>query len=257
MKISVSNLCFLGTEFSKMRYLPKEYGIEVFIEFGSQFYWDKEIKKVMNGRDGKLSIHGPFISIDLASLDFNESHVFDIYKWAFDYYNKYEADFYVQHISEPYYGKLTDKARVRNKVIERLVKLADIAKKNNINIYIENTVANSPDDELFDFEEFINIFKQIKKFSCLIDIGHAYISQWDLLELIAELGPRIKAYHLHDNKGRYDNHLHVGEGLCNWPVFFKEYKKNTPNAVLVLEYALGKVDSILKSISKIRAMYHT
>src|SRR4030065_1526015 len=115
MKISVSNLCFLGTEFSKMRYLPKEYGIEVFIEFGSQFYWDKEIKKVMNGRDGKLSIHGPFISIDLASLDFNESHVFDIYKWAFDSYNKYKADFYVQHISEPYHGELSAKARVRNK----------------------------------------------------------------------------------------------------------------------------------------------
>lgn len=226
----------------------------MFIEFGTQYYWDTEIKKVMDGRTGKLSIHGPSVNIDLASSELDEKRVFDTYKWAFDCYNKYVADFYVQHPNGhgPYCGSISDKTQARARALERIAKVADIAKSQNINLYIENLGYDSLDKVLFDYEGFIDIFSQIKNINCLIDVGHGYLAKWNLPALMAELGSKIKAYHIHDGWGKYDDHLHVGQGFFEWTIFFDKYKKNTPDAVLVLEYAHGTVDEIVASVNTIR-----
>jgi len=56
-----------------------------------------------------------------------------------------------------------------------------------------------------------------------LDIGHAWTAYGEgALELLPELMPSIHTVHLHDNRGRLDEHLALGEGVVDvakaWPL---------------------------------------
>ena len=57
---------------------------------------------------------------------------------------------------------------------------------------------------------------------------------------------------MHDNFADYDAHLKLGEGPTDWNKFFKDFKRYTPDARLVLEYASGPIPSIVR----ITVLYH-
>ena len=76
---------------------------------------------------------------------------------------------------------------------------------------------------------------------------------WDISKLLSDLGTRIRAYHVHENFGDADSHLKVGEGPLDWNQFFLDYKQNSPNARLVLEYMYGPMDSIIENIALVES----
>ena len=92
--------------------------------------------------------------------------------------------------------------------------------------------------------------------SFLIDTGHAILNKWNMTEVLGTLKDRIRAYHVHDNFGDGDTHLKVGEGPTDWTKFFEDYKKYSPDARLVLEYARGPVSEIVKSIDVMTDRYN-
>ena len=71
MQFIVSNCCFPVDSVFAMKQLPKEFGIELQIEFGTDYFWKTTVPQLMEGRTGGLSFHGPFVKIDFAfqSLD--------------------------------------------------------------------------------------------------------------------------------------------------------------------------------------------
>ena len=54
-------------------------------------------------------------------------------------------------------------------------------------------------------------------FGACFDIGHWYLfGEMDLSEWLGLLKNHILAFHLHDNRGRFDDHLVPGDGLINF-----------------------------------------
>lgn len=48
------------------------------------------------------------------------------------------------------------------------------------------------------------------------DFGHAHLAHCDIPEAIRRVGRRLRVTHVHDNDGRRDRHLPVGEGTIDW-----------------------------------------
>ncbi len=255
MNFTVSNSCAVADSFAILADLPKEFGIEIQIEFGTEYYWKTNLAKVMKDRTGPLSIHGQFVDIDLAAKDLDEQEVFDYYKWAFDMYNRYNAQHFAIHPD----GKINaptapeEVAQMRLRALDRIAKLADIAQAEGVHLLVEN-LRPKGHGLVFDTEEFIDLFKQIPNVDCLIDTGHMYLSGWDSHHVLSTLGDRIKSYHINDNFGVLDEHIPVGDGCIDWGDFFDDYKKYTPNAEMVLEYKGTDVADLVASARLIRSL---
>ena len=48
------------------------------------------------------------------------------------------------------------------------------------------------------------------------DSGHDFVWSGKPYDLLKRYGDRLFAVHLHDNRGREDEHLPIGEGDVNW-----------------------------------------
>lgn len=255
MNISVSNSCFVGDLFPEMAKLPLEYGIEIQVEYGTDYYWRTTLEQVMKNRTGRLSVHGQFVNVDLASATLDEQEIMDYYKWAFDLYNRHNGEHFTLHPD----GKITapateqEVADMRARALERIAKLAEMAKRENVHLLIENLRPKGY-GLVFDTEHFIDLFRVIPDVDCLIDTGHVALSNWDFEEVMSRLGSRIKAYHMNDTFGILDEHQPVGRGIIDWAAFFEYYKKYTPDADFVLEYKGTSVDDIVANARMIEAL---
>ena len=255
MQFIVSNCCFPVDSVFAMKQLPKEFGIELQIEFGTDYFWKTTVPQLMEGRTGGLSFHGPFVNIDFASKELDEQAVFDCYKWSFDLYNEFGAESIVLHPD----GKITkptpenEVAAMRGRSLERIAKLSDMAKAQNVNLLVENLRPKGY-GMVFDQAEFIDLFRQLPDVGCLIDTGHLRLSDWNFTEVMSALAHKIHAYHINDTYGLLDEHKPVGQGVIDWMSFFRDYKRFTPNAEMVLEYKGCGVKELVANANLITSM---
>ncbi len=69
-----------------------------------------------------------------------------------------------------------------------------------------------------------------------IDVGHMNIfSEATMDEWFREVGEYVTHTHIHDNFGRYDDHLPIGGGKIDFDLFFGLLKKHAPEAVYTIE----------------------
>ncbi|OAM96187.1 Sugar phosphate isomerase/epimerase [Pelosinus fermentans] len=244
MLISLSNLSFIGFNYTALKQLPDSLGLEIFYEFGNHSHWDKVLKEIYPHQSPQnLSIHGPCIGVNLA--DENDSHYLAHYKDVFEFAAKWNAKFIVVHTNEEFTG---DKTVVRQRVQHRLQELLLLSKNYEIQILIENVGLQPKDTLLFDWKEYLELLLMLPEAGALLDVGHAYINQWDLPDIIAQLGKRLIACHLHDNHGVSDDHLPIGQGTINWNVLFAAICSSAPKTTLVFEYANVDIQTALASI---------
>jgi len=250
MDIIVSHLPYLGCYINALHELPKEYGIEVFIEYGNDYFWKYTLKEMMEGRTGRLSIHAPFCQMNLASDKCNFEEVKETYKWTFDLCQKHNA---IHCVCHPCAGVPDDPDFVledgQKLALERVLELNSIANSMGVEMLVENM----PYQKLvFQQEDFTRVFGGAPELNFLIDIGHAMLHKWDIPKLLKDLNSRIRAYHVHENYSDIDAHLKVGEGPLDWQKFFNDFKQYTPDARLVLEYLHGPVSEIVDTIGVIK-----
>ena len=73
-------------------------------------------------------------------------------------------------------------------------------------------------------------------FRLCIDSGHLNVySKAGFDEWFRALGPYVAEVHLHDNFGRIDDHLPVGDGTIDFPSFFKSLKAYSGDPVYTIE----------------------
>lgn len=252
MEIAISNLPFLGLSTGSMRHLPRELGIEIFCECGNDYYWRHLIPKLMEGREGSLSVHGPFQRLDLSdpAADFEEMKA--AYRWAFELCRDHGAHHCVCHPYEsarPLDDTPERLEQARRTSLERVLYLTRMAKPYGVELLVENMPNARP---MLDQQAFLDLFAPRPELNFLIDTGHALLRNWDMDLAFRTLGGRIKAFHLHDNLGDFDSHLIVGRGKFDWDGFFTGYTRYTPEATLVCEYNAGTIEEILESVDGIR-----
>lgn len=75
-----------------------------------------------------------------------------------------------------------------------------------------------------------------RNFGICIDAGHMRVfSKVDMEEWFKALGPRIAEVHLHDNHGKHDDHLPLGEGSIDIPRFMGLLRQYANDPVYTIE----------------------
>lgn len=240
LSFEVSTLGFPLTNVHKMRELPSHFGIEIFYEWGGMTFWLESMKRVMQNRTGSFSIHSPFGYCDFSQTE-SEEELFRFMIEPFDMYHKLHGRHYVVHTNGHLDNSISDSQRadMRKLVAERLDKFQDICDREGVEMVVENV----PDggNGLFNHDQFLSLFSNNPRLSCIIDTGHAHIEHYDMYEIQRKLGNRLKAYHVHDNAGSVDSHLRFLSGISggiDWTRFLEGVAFHTPNAVMTFEYNL-------------------
>ncbi len=254
MNIVVSSSAYLAFNIVNMIHLPRELGIEVLIENANDYVWKHALKELITDRPSDFTMHGPFLYMNLASKECEFDQVLENYKWAFDYYNQFSAKHCVLHphgFMSDTQGETNESLKERS--LDRIQKLADFASNSGVNLLVENMCYPYI---IFDQQAYVEMFNRISNINSIIDIGHALIKSWDIPKLLADLGPRINAFHVDDNYGanQKDIHLKLGDGLFNSPEFFEAYNKYCPNTRLVLEYLGVTTEEIITSAQQVKKL---
>ena len=134
------------------------------------------------------------------------------------------------------YSKFFDKKRAQEYAKEYINKLINIAKPLGIKLLIENVGFHHT--SLYSQEEFTSLLDGVDPIAgYLIDTGHAHINNWDIPKLITNVADRLYGMHIHDNRQRYDVHLHIGTGTIPWNEVFATMRHIRPDCDLILEYS--------------------
>lgn len=256
-KFSISNVAMTGPNFSQMKNLPPDVGVEIFYEWGGARFYRYALADIFRDRKAEFSIHAPFQYINF-SAPCSEKELFDYLMEPFELYHEFHASSYIIHTDAPQkapYSQLKADEAIQ-RVEDRLCRFHELAASEGVNVLVENLCVGKAGYHLFSQERFLKLFLDHPELNCLIDIGHAHAQHFNLSNVLAQLGSRIKAYHLHDNDGCMDSHLPVFQGSFDWKEFAKLVQKYTPQAHMVLEYASdGGIDGFVKDIALLNRLF--
>lgn len=116
------------------------------------------------------------------------------------------------------------------RAIESIISIVEIADSSHISFALENLVSLSSHsayqfigDNIADFSR---IFSEVNSdfIGLCLDLGHSNLNEGGV-EYIKQLGEKILCVHYHDNNGKKDEHLEVGDGNISWKNTLKELDK--------------------------------
>jgi len=111
--------------------------------------------------------------------------------------------------------------------IDSLKQINDYANAKGITVCLENIGFNSVDQC---FQDLLEIRKAVgSSLQFTLDFGHARLGE-GAEEGIRQLGEKIRHIHLHDNYGKNDDHLPVGDGNYDYSEFI-DFFKNFPHII--------------------------
>jgi sugar phosphate isomerase/epimerase len=232
-------------------------GVEIFAE--GPRWQDPEnglkfMAMLLHDYQGPRSLHAPFYDLNLASENYSliRELTLDVYKHFLEIAATLRCEHLVVHphaCTSPIYDPASARQRVKNV----LPLLASAAQRAGVRLAVENIGRGST--QLFDSEEYINLFREIDGIFALLDIGHAYLNGWDIPRVIWQLGDKLVALHLHDNRGRDDEHLPVGTGRINWRLVWEALALLPAAPALVLESNEEvRLNRILADVNRLASM---
>ncbi|MCZ7355931.1 MAG: sugar phosphate isomerase/epimerase [Candidatus Methanoperedens sp.] len=219
MKLSFSSLALVNDPFD-WAYDLEELGFtgwEVVSE-GKQQLNDETLSKIRNiveTTDLVLTLHLPFSDLNLASLNHpiwkeTTRQMCKCLERASDFIEL--AVVHPGHLS-PLGMQLPEMAWRQN--IEGLRSVCDFAGDYGISIGVENMVNMQ---HIFGKQpgEILGMIESLERENAglTLDMGHAHTNGM-VSEFLKDLG-RVIHVHLHDNKGRRDDHLELGKGNIKW-----------------------------------------
>ena len=240
MKFSVSDLPFGSFSKAFLKALPMQYDIEIFYEFGTDHYWDYVLKdlKTRDGAERRFSIHGPCVAVNLA--DPNDTAYLEVYEKTFAYAAKINAAFVVVHSNEAW-RMAGEKLAVQELVCGRIEKLLQLAEKYGVTVALENVGLRTTGTLLFEYDEYLGLFKRFPNAAALLDTGHAHVNGWKLSDVLRDLNNKLVGVHIHDNDGTADSHLPVGCGNIDWNDYFTAI-----NQYAMVTESLAKLEEAVK-----------
>lgn len=182
-----------------------------------------EVRDVIASAGLKITVHGPFSDLNLASLNdpiWNETirQIQQCVELSSDF-----SDVVVVHPGalSPLGSQLPDKAWDRN--VEGLRILCDHALDYGVQICLENMpnmeklLCRTP-DELFGMADAVGR----ENMGTTFDAGHANTTK--NIPAYLRHKSRITHVHIHDNQGSADQHLEIGRGTIDWEYLLPELK---------------------------------
>jgi len=249
MKYAINTVLFPPDELKRALTYARELGVMLeILPFWHEDSFCRFMDMHMTELQGLVSsFHEPFYRCEHTAPKGTSAHreAIEGCRKTYEYAAKLNAKHIVFHHNNDAVSPNTYAEQVTY-AAENLQECNEIAAEYGLHNLVENAGAIAKNTMLFDQEAFITLFDKIDN-DCLIDLGHVHCNGWDVERIISALETRIRAYHIHDNNGREDAHLPLGQGSLDMPGFLTQYKKHTPGAMLILEYGPSPI-----SISQIR-----
>ncbi|HUW72126.1 MAG TPA: sugar phosphate isomerase/epimerase [Candidatus Humimicrobiaceae bacterium] len=195
----------------------------------------KQIKKISEENNVSLGLHAMQSLWPIASLIPELSYgVVKFMKKEIILAHKIGAQRITVHGGEKDKLKRKDSAAKNFKVlIKNLKEIVNFGRKYKIKIGLENSFASNklcrtPKD-------LLRVASSVKGLGITLDVGHANIVNFNLLEYFKKIKNLIINIHLHDNNGKFDEHALIGKGNINFKRFLRECKKSNYFGPFILE----------------------
>lgn len=216
--------------------------LELFIEPLDENYNKKMLKILQNYEFTSISFHGPFRRCNLADLT-EESWKKTLYSYeeSLKIIEKYKPSFLVLHTNEGIPSKIIDDD-LKTSIIKKIDYLIKLGKKYNVNIVVENVGIR--ENMIFSQDEYEELILE-NNYKCLIDIGHAFLNEWNIENCIRRLKNHILGFHFHNNDGIFDSHETIFNGKIDYKKIVEYVKRYTPTAKIVLEYDFSRDLNVL------------
>lgn len=233
--------------------------IEVSLAYPVSCYPLKEIEGLKGlASDCHFSVHAPFLSHNIAHPDprVREVAKLNIIE-ALWLANQIGGELVTLHLSSFIYEPSLSRLKAFSKVgisreeylrrsIDSLREILRWAEYRGVALSIENYYGNI----LGNFEDIKFVFSELNsdflKFT--LDIGHAHLTG-NISQFICSFKGKLAQVHLHDNKGKYDEHLRIGEGYIDPQHVLKELKEINYKGNIILElYSLEDIEISFKRL---------
>ncbi|MGO0123244.1 sugar phosphate isomerase/epimerase family protein [Desulfothermobacter acidiphilus] len=254
-RIFVSTLVLVQPE-EREALIAQGTGIEIFAEgpewqdFNNGINYTKEY---LRNHKGPRSLHAPFFDLNLASeYSSIRELTLKILQHTIESAPELECEYVVIH-PHNYSSHMFNRARASQRVKEALDLLARKAQQAGVKLAVEN-VGYGP-TQLYDSQEFVSLIYEIDGIVALLDVGHAYLNGWDIPRVIGQLGERLVALHLHDNRGQADEHLPLGMGKINFQPVWDALSRSPAKPALVLEYYQVPLPEVLTGINYLQRIF--
>lgn len=149
--------------------------------------------------------------------------------------------------------------KLRNRIFQTMAdSITDINKLCNnhgITLSIENFT-----EEKLSTEETKILFEKIPELRMTLDIGHGNLDLKNgerIFNLINEFKDKIIHFHVHDNKGKEDEHLPPGVGYIDWQKVIKAIKNTKYDDTFTLEIHANDRDYLRISKEKFLNFWQT
>ena len=197
----------------------------------------KSVKKLLNKYNLEPSYHGPAHDVDITSMNPGiKKESIKQHKRSLDIAKYLGVKVYVVHAGSFYPGDIDKTNQGFDRLYSSIDELLTLAKKYDIVLAIENHPVN--ENGIFNNPKTMK--KVIDDFNspyikATLDLGHANLTNYPVIDYIKELKDDIKHIHLNDNNGLEDLHQIYGRGNLDSKNLIKALKDIGFNGVGVLE----------------------
>lgn len=206
-----------------------------------------KIKEVLETTGLKASVHAPFADLNLASLNY------PIYKESIRQLS--ECVVLAAEISDRvtiHPGYLSPSAKlVPDKVWslhkDALREIGKSAEDAGVVACLEN-MPEIPDFLCRDVDELFGMIDDVDGFGATIDIGHANTT--GKLDKFLKKISQAKHIHIHDNKGKTDEHSPLGEGNIDWQKVGSLIKNNYSGICVVEGRSIDEAEYSYKTLNR-------
>jgi len=195
---------------------------------------ESSIKELARSFDLKLSLHAPFLDVNIASLSayMRRASIKHLSKSLLKAF-RLECRVYVIHGGS--YPHINVKGRAYRRAVKAIRELATIAEDLDIKLAVENSSLSS--SQLFtEADEALSLLREVasEAVGLCLDVGHANIAR-QLDNFLEDCSKMIVHVHAHDNDGVSDLHLTPGRGIINWPKLIKKLREKGFEGALIVE----------------------
>ena len=210
----------------------------------------KTLKKVAKSCDLELTVHAPFVDINIASPSpVLRRTILRRLEKSISYACQLGCRLWVFHPGlktgvSHFYPGLDWQLN-----IESIRSLLKAARKQSVDIAIENVPEPFPFlmKSVRDFSRFYSEFDD--DLGLVLDVGHAHTNR-QIQGFITQFSEKIVHVHVSDNDGTGDSHLGIGYGTIDWKGVAKALKKVQYGSVIMLE-SIEHVEESLQILRKL------
>jgi sugar phosphate isomerase/epimerase len=232
----------VGVPFFMLRdqYLPLILSNQIQPEIGLDFqvldaFSLEDFKKVageLSKAGLQCSFHAPFLDLSLGAIDPRIRRVsLERIQQIMELIPLFKPRWIVCHAAYEARHYRDDQERWLKNIAESFDQLLVGVEKTHTPLMVENVFEKDPRHLKALFQALPSPLLRF----CL-DVGHHHLySQTDLKDWIGQLGSVLGMLHLHDNYGRTDDHMALGQGSIDFQGFFALLKEKGLHPLITLE----------------------